>query len=192
MLNFNGQYGGIIINGRATAFDEKGVADLTESLNNMDAFNEYMDMLKELYTKHNFIERINPASAARAQIKGLIRRAQPLIRKIILGSGVVTEPDQSRLDQLFRDPDAFETWFNDDANIAEFDAVKGVLEQKAIAMLNTHKVVQPDGKRGWMTTGKSDKGKAKALELLAVHQQGYRLTDADKAVIKKYNPDFGR
>ena len=192
MLNFNGQYGSIIINGRATAFDDKGVTDLTESLNNMDAFNEYMDMLKELYTKHNFIERINPASSARAQIKGLIRRAQPLIRKIILGSGVVTEPDQSRLDQLFRDPDAFETWFNDDANIAEFDAVKGVLEQKAIALLNTHKVVQPDGKRGWMTSGKSDKGKAKALELLAVHQQGYRLTDADKAVIKKYNPDFGR
>ena len=192
MLNFNGQYGSIVINGRATAFDEKGVSDLSDALNDMDAFNENMDLLKELYSKHNFVERLNPTSAVRAQIKGLIGRTQPMIRKIILGTGVVTEPDQSRLNALFRDPDSFETWFNDPANIAEFEATKGVLEQKAIALLNKHKVVQPDGKRGYMVGGKGNKGKAKALELLAVNERGYKLTPADVAVIKEYNPSFGR
>ena len=192
MLNFNGQYGSIIINGRATAFDEKGVNDLSDTLNDMDAFNEAMDLLKELYTQHNFVERINPASAIRAQIKGLIGRNQPLIRKIILGTGVVTEPDQARLNSLFRDPDSFETWFNDKANVAEFEAIKGVMEQKAIALLNKHKVTSPDGQRGYQMSSKNDKGKAKALELLAVHQQGYKLTPADVAVIQKYNPNFGR
>jgi hypothetical protein len=192
MLNFSGQYGNITVNGRATAFDEKGVRDLSETLNDMDAFNEAMDLLKELYERHNFVDRINPASAVRAQIKGLIARNQPLIRKIILGTGVVTEPDQARLNSLFRDPDAFETWFNDKANIDEFEAIKGVMEQKSVALLNLHKVVQPNGQKGFMVTGNNSKGKAKALELLAVHQQGYKLTPADIAVIKKHNPAFGQ
>ena len=192
MLNFSGQFGSIIVNGRATAFDDKGVNDLSDTLNDMDSFNEAMDLLKELYTKHNFVERINPASAVRAKIKGLIGRNQPLVRKIILGTGVVTEPDQSRLNSLFRDPDAFETWFNDKANIDEFEAIKGVLEQKAIALLNKHKVVSPDGQRGYQMSSKNDKGRAMALELLAVNERGYKLTPADTAVIQRYNPNFGR
>lgn len=192
MLNFSGQYGSILVNGRATAFDDKGVNELSETLNDMDAFNEAMDALKELYSKHNFVERINPASAVRAQIKGLIGRNQPLIRKIILGTGVVTEPDQARLNSLFRDPDAFETWFNDKANIDEFEAIKGVLEQKAVALLNKHKVITPDGQKGFQMSSRNNKGRAKALELLAVNQQGYKLTPADVEVIRQYNPNFGR
>jgi hypothetical protein len=192
MLNFSGQYGNIAVSGRATAFDEKGVRELSETLNDMDAFNEAMDTLKTLYESKSFIDRVNPASGVRAQIKGLIARNQPLIRKIILGTGVVTEPDQARLNQLFRDPDSFETWFNDAANVAEFEAIKGVMEQKAVALLNMHKVVQPNGQRGFMITGNNSKGRGKALELLAVHQQGYKLTPADIAVIKKHNPAFGQ
>ena len=192
MLNFSGQYGNIAVSGRATAFDEKGVKELSETLNDMDAFNEAMDTLKELYNQKGFIDRLNPASGVRAQIKGLIASNQPLIRKIILGTGVVTEPDQNRLNALFRDPDSFETWFNDDANIAAFEAIKGVMQQKSIALLNMHKVVQPNGQKGFMVTGNNSKGRAKALELLAVHQKGYKLTPADVAVIKKHNPTFGQ
>ncbi len=192
MLNFSGQYGNIIVNGRATAFDEKGVGELSEVLNDTEAFNENMDLLKELYEKHNFVERISPSSKVRAEIKAIIGITQPMIRKYILGTGVVTEPDQKRLDDLFRHPDNWETWFKDDANILVFEKLKGVLQQKAISLLNKHKVVQPNGEKGFMLGSNNSKGKAKALELLAVQQQGYKLTPADIAVIKKYNPNFGQ
>ena len=192
-LNFSGKYGNLEVNGRATAiFNEQGVTKLSEVLNNLDTFSTGMDSLKELYQNSGLLDRILPSSKVYADITSLITQLQPLVRPEVLGTGVVTEPDQARMDDLFRHPDKAKTWFNNEANIACFERIKGILQNKAVALLNQHKIVGADGKQGFRLTPSGDKGRAKALELLTVSQQGYKLTPADIAVIRRHNPNFGQ
>jgi hypothetical protein len=192
-MTFVGKYANIEVNGRATAiFDEKGVSNLAEVLSNNDTFATGMDTLKELYRDSGLLDRINPASTVNANIEGLITQLQPMVRPEVLGTGVITQPDQDKMDDLFRHPKNAKTWFNNEANLQAFERVKNILHYKAITLLNKHKVVGADGSVGFKVSQSSDKGRAKALELLAVNQQGYQLTPADTALIQKYNPNFGR
>lgn len=193
-LNFTGKFGNIEVNGRATAiFDDKGVSQLGEVLNNLDTFSTGMDALKELYQTSGILDRINPSSTSRALIEQEIARLQPLVRPEILGTGVITEPDQQRMDDLFRHPKNAATWFNNSANVECFERIKAILQNKAIALLNKHKVIGIDGKSAGYRIGHTgDKGRAKALELIAVNERGYKLTDADLALIRKHNPTFGQ
>jgi len=192
-LTFIGRYGNIEVSGRATAiFDDKGVSNLGDVLNNLDTFATGMDTLKELYQNSGLLDRINPASTVNANITGLITQLQPMVRPEVLGTGVITKEDQERMDDLFRHPRDAKTWFNNTANLEALDRVKAILQNKAITLLNKHKVIGQGGASGWRLSPSSDKGRAKALELIAVNQQGYKLTPADLAIIQKHNPNFGR